>query len=940
MKKTVLVNNSSKSGENLKKTKVLNLNKNEDDPTTPLSYIEKNLACNSLTFNSTKICKICYDHVVLIDYHMSCAEQLRQLMQNKIEKSFKICNTKNKSLTGFKFKSHRAKCYVEQKRRRRRFNLQSKRKVCQSFVNAENEFFNKNFSNNNKLVSFIALQLDASKDMQSSAGMKRKASLTDEMVNGGESVVTNANTINGYNKSKNLKISSKNLNGYGSPSSLESLSPSSTLSASSSKSGGGGGLVLENDNFNKNQLIFNSLLNSSILSPFLKSQIQAFKNANQSNEEHTSENEQSNLQSSTTVSPSSSNRRKNKIPSRLSNTLNCRPSLIASTNEPNSIEDETLTHTNNNNIQPLNPHISAKQAFINKHNNNLVKHNGTTIPTSSDSQLTKRPFPNKQKQNNTENSLQNKNNRILPKLDESTDKNKSSPVKSNLLSISMTPPPVAKNRLNNQNLNHHSIKKANNSNIANKNKNQVKSSSNSNLNSNQDSVVANDTSNTRFSSKLVNKSNGEFSNKENDNMTIINSVIQKGFKNKTLKVAKVDNNNENDSQLKQEQKQLANDNYDHDDLENEHFDNQRINNIADLNEQDHDGEDEEKIDADNESVVVNGNHLGIDSEDNGDVIEFISRHQQNGDDDDEDEQENNQDFERTDEKIDEEDGIYDEYVEDEENFNNDIDNEDEENDDYENTENINDNDADDDDDPNQEEDYLDANNNFQQHRLNNLNRAKQKNFKNFSTNFRANNNNNNFTGNNSQGNGILKKNLNGNGLLNKNRNLSNGKLNLKSESDAKQEYSLMSSNSLNTSINSSVNFNMSSTKHSCNICKKTFKTQNILRQHMRIHTGDKPFSCDICNKAFSQMASLKYHLATHSDDRPFKCENCAKTFKLKPPYKKHVKECQPRQKQTQQQQQPSSSSPSNNSASPFYYSNNNVNHNLSGLKIEMNDDDE
>lgn len=80
-------------------------------------------------------------------------------------------------------------------------------------------------------------------------------------------------------------------------------------------------------------------------------------------------------------------------------------------------------------------------------------------------------------------------------------------------------------------------------------------------------------------------------------------------------------------------------------------------------------------------------------------------------------------------------------------------------------------------------------------------------------------------------------------------------------------------------------------KHVCNVCKRTFKTQNILRQHTRIHTGDKPFVCEICNKAFSQMASLKYHSATHSDERPFSCDYCNKTFKLKPPFKKHVREC-------------------------------------------------
>lgn len=132
------------------------------------------------------------------------------------------------------------------------------------------------------------------------------------------------------------------------------------------------------------------------------------------------------------------------------------------------------------------------------------------------------------------------------------------------------------------------------------------------------------------------------------------------------------------------------------------------------------------------------------------------------------------------------------------------------------------------------------------------------------------------------------------------------------------------------------------TKHACEVCKKTFKTQNILRQHMRIHTGDKPFVCDICTKAFSQMASLKYHLATHSDARPYRCEVCSKTFKLKPPFKKHIKECQPKlgggaaaSHQAYHHQQASSPS-----GSQFnYFNSGQFNVNSNGLELDANEDD-
>jgi uncharacterized Zn-finger protein len=92
-------------------------------------------------------------------------------------------------------------------------------------------------------------------------------------------------------------------------------------------------------------------------------------------------------------------------------------------------------------------------------------------------------------------------------------------------------------------------------------------------------------------------------------------------------------------------------------------------------------------------------------------------------------------------------------------------------------------------------------------------------------------------------------------------------------------------------INEEIRGSTDSLKNTCKLCDKSFKTQNILRQHLRIHTGDKPFVCTVCTKAFSQMASLNYHLATHSDERPYCCLKCSKTFKLKPPFKKHMREC-------------------------------------------------
>ncbi len=86
------------------------------------------------------------------------------------------------------------------------------------------------------------------------------------------------------------------------------------------------------------------------------------------------------------------------------------------------------------------------------------------------------------------------------------------------------------------------------------------------------------------------------------------------------------------------------------------------------------------------------------------------------------------------------------------------------------------------------------------------------------------------------------------------------------------------------------------------------------------------------------MASLKYHLATHSDARPYRCEVCSKTFKLKPPFKKHIKECQPKLMGYGSKNDYESPSHTSGACNNSYYNPNGFNSN--GLELEANEDDE
>ena len=52
-------------------------------------------------------------------------------------------------------------------------------------------------------------------------------------------------------------------------------------------------------------------------------------------------------------------------------------------------------------------------------------------------------------------------------------------------------------------------------------------------------------------------------------------------------------------------------------------------------------------------------------------------------------------------------------------------------------------------------------------------------------------------------------------------------------------------------------------KHKCQYCDKTFSKNFDLQQHVRSHTGEKPFQCIVCGRAFAQKSNVKKHMKTH-----------------------------------------------------------------------------
>ncbi|XP_015435580.1 PREDICTED: zinc finger protein 1 homolog [Dufourea novaeangliae] len=94
-----------------------------------------------------------------------------------------------------------------------------------------------------------------------------------------------------------------------------------------------------------------------------------------------------------------------------------------------------------------------------------------------------------------------------------------------------------------------------------------------------------------------------------------------------------------------------------------------------------------------------------------------------------------------------------------------------------------------------------------------------------------------------------------------------------------------------TGVETTQNWKRNKTMHYCPFCRKSFDRPWVLKGHLRLHTGERPFECPVCHKSFADRSNLRAHQRTRNHHQwQWRCGECFKAFSQRRYLERHCPE--------------------------------------------------
>ncbi|XP_037834246.1 zinc finger protein 568-like isoform X2 [Kryptolebias marmoratus] len=77
--------------------------------------------------------------------------------------------------------------------------------------------------------------------------------------------------------------------------------------------------------------------------------------------------------------------------------------------------------------------------------------------------------------------------------------------------------------------------------------------------------------------------------------------------------------------------------------------------------------------------------------------------------------------------------------------------------------------------------------------------------------------------------------------------------------------------------------------YACDSCGRSFSHLSSLNRHKKVHLQGKAYSCKLCDKTFKQNSLLLSHIRTHNNKHPYSCEECGKSFEYLSVLARHMR---------------------------------------------------